>query len=454
MLPYTPLHHLLLAEAGRPLVMTSGNLSDEPMVHEDRDALLRLGGIADLFLVHDREIENRCDDSVARVIAGKPVVLRRARGYVPRPLPVARPFARSVLACGAHLKNTFCLAAADQAWLGPHVGDLETLESCRSFEESVLRLERFLGVEPQVIAHDLHPDYFSTRYARARAEAIKVGVQHHHAHVASAMAEHGLPGPVIGVAYDGTGYGTDGTAWGGEVLVAHYRGFERVATFRPLRLPGGDTAIREIWRMALALLDDAFEGGAPLERIPLFAGIALRQRDVVRRMVAAELNAPLAHGVGRYFDALGAIVLGRSVSHYEGQVALEWNLVADPRERNAYPFAVEEVAGRPAELDLRPLVRAAVADLLEGRPASKISGRFHATLAAATAELVRLAIARAGRLPVVLTGGCFQNPRLAEETRDALAPLAVHLHHEVPPGDGGIALGQALVADAQVRAAT
>jgi hydrogenase maturation protein HypF len=455
LLPYAPLHHLLLAEAGRPLVMTSGNLSDEPMVHEDSEALARLHGVADLFLVHDREIENRCDDSVARVIARKPVVLRRARGYVPRSLTLARPLARPVLACGAHLKNTFCLAARERAFLGPHIGDLETLESCRSFEESVLRLERFLGIEPEVIAHDLHPDYFSTRYARARPEATKVAVQHHHAHVASGMAEHGLTGPVIGVAYDGTGYGTDGTAWGGEILIASLDGFERVATFRPLRLAGGETAIREVWRAALALLDDAFEKEPPLERIPLFAGIAPGRKEVVRRMMATGLNAPLAHGVGRYFDALGALVLGRSLSHYEGQVALEWNLVADPAERRSYPFALEEAAaGGPVQLDLRPLVRAAVAELLEGRPASTISGRFHATLAAATAELVRLAVTRAGRIPVVLTGGCFQNARLAEDTRDALSPLSVHLHHEVPPGDGGIALGQALVADALVRART
>jgi hydrogenase maturation protein HypF len=360
-----------------------------------------------------------------------------------------------VLACGAHLKNTFCLAAREQAWLGPHIGDLETLESCRSFEESVLRLERFLGIEPEVIAHDLHPDYFSTRYAGARPEAVKIGVQHHHAHVASAMAEHALAGPVIGVAYDGTGFGTDGTAWGGEILIASLDRFERVATFRPLCLPGGDTAIREVWRIALALLDDAFEKEPPLPQLPLFTGIPSRQTEVVRRMIAADLNAPRAHGVGRYFDALGAIVLGRSVSHHEGQVALEWNLIADPRERRSYPFAIEEAAeGGPAQLDLRPLVRAAVADLLAGRAAPTISGRFHATLAVATAELVRLAVAHAGHLPVVLTGGCFQNARLAEDTRDVLLPLSVHLHHEVPPGDGGIALGQALVADALVRAGT
>jgi hydrogenase maturation protein HypF len=220
-------------------------------------------------------------------------------------------------------------------------------------------------------------------------------------------------------------------------------------------LAGGDAAIREVWRIALALLDDAFDKDPPLRDIPLFATIPPRQTETVRRMIAGGFNTPLAHGVGRYFDALGAIVLGRTVSHYEGQVALEWNLAADPGEARTYPFAIEDLGGGgPAQLDLRPLVRAAVADLVEGRPASTISGRFHATLAGATADLVRLAVARAGPLPVVLTGGCFQNARLAEDTQAALAPLAVHLHHQVPPGDGGIALGQALVADACVRART
>ncbi len=452
MLPYTPLHHLLLADTGRPLVMTSGNLSDEPMVQDDADALARLGGVADLFLVHDRAIENRCDDSVVRLVAGRPLVLRRARGYVPRGLPLARPLARPVLACGAQLKNTFCLATRDQAWLGPHIGDLDTLESARAYEEAIPRFERFLGIAPEVVAHDLHPDYFSTRYALARPEATKIAVQHHHAHVASAMAEHGLAGTVIGVAYDGTGCGTDASAWGGEILLAGYESFERVATFRPLALAGGDTAIREVWRLALALLDDAFDGDPPLHRLALFADIPRSRRDVVRRMIAARLHAPAAHGVGRYFDAVGAIVLGRAVSHFEGEVALAWNLAADPGERRSYPFAVEEAAaGRPPQLDLRPLTRSAVRDLLEGRSPATISGRFHATLAAATAELVRIAVARAGRVPVVLTGGCFQNARLAEDTSRALAPLSVHLHREVPAGDGGIALGQALVADARVR---
>jgi hydrogenase maturation protein HypF len=450
MLAYTPLHHLLLAAAGRPLVMTSGNLSGEPIVHRDAEALERLAAIADAFLVHDREIQNRCEDSVARVVAGSPVVLRRARGYVPRGLAVPRGFARPVLACGAQLNNTFCLAAGQTAYLAPHVGDLDSLESCRAFEEAVERLERFLAIRPGVIAHDLHPDYHSTSYALARAEPLKIGVQHHHAHVASAMAEHQLPGPVLGVAYDGTGYGGDGTSWGGELLLARYESFERLATFRPIRLAGGDRAIREVWRIALALLDDAFEGAPPLDAIPLFRRVAAREVAGVRRMIARGVNAPLAHGVGRYFDALGAIGLGRSASSYEGQVALEWNLTADVGERGRYPFAVE--AGSARQLDLRPLVRAAVEDLRAGVSAAVVSGRFHNTLADATADLVRVAALQVGHLPVVLSGGCFQNALLAERVLERLRPdFDVRLHGEVPPGDGGIALGQALVADAKLR---
>jgi hydrogenase maturation protein HypF len=454
MLAYTPLHHLLLERGGRPLVMTSGNLSEEPMAAGDDEARTRLGGIADLFLAHDRAIENRCDDSVARVIAGRRTVLRRSRGYVPRPIALRRPLRRSVLACGAHLKNTFCLAAGDQAWLGPHIGDLDNLEAGRAFEEQVERLQRFLGVRPEVIAHDLHPDYFSTAYARRRPEPLKVAVQHHHAHVASALAEHGLEGPVLGLAWDGTGYGTDGTAWGGELLLASADGCERLATLRPLPLAGSDEAIRHVWRIALAALDDAFDGRPPLERLPLFDQVAPRDVAVVRRMVARGLRSPLAHGAGRWFDALGAIGLGRTRSTYEGQVALEWNLVADDAEAEAYPFELvpRAASGEGAglvEVDLRPMARRAVEDLLAGVRAAIVSARFHETLAEAAAALVRRAARTHGRLPVVLTGGCFQNKRLAEAVLRRLeGTFDVRLHGEVPPGDGGIALGQALVADA------
>jgi hydrogenase maturation protein HypF len=327
------------------------------------------------------------------------------------------------------------------------------LETYQSFEESVTRMERFLGVRPEVIAHDLHPGYLSTVYAGARGDAIKIGVQHHHAHVASVMAEHGLAGPVLGVAYDGTGYGTDGTAWGGEVLVADYERFERFATFRPLALAGSDTAIRQIWRIALALLDDAFDGAAPLDASSLFKQIPTRQVNVVRQMIARGVNAPLARGVGRYFDALGALALARPVSRYEGQIATEWNLIADPAETGLYPFSIAR-DGLPYTLDLRPLVRAAVADLAAGDPPATISAKFHNAIVAATVEMVRSAADRFGRLPVVLTGGCFQNARLAEGVhRELSADFAVYLHRNVPPGDGGIALGQALVADAIARRA-
>jgi hydrogenase maturation protein HypF len=312
-------------------------------------------------------------------------------------------------------------------------------------------MERFLGIHPEVIAHDLHPGYLSTTYARKRPEATKIAVQHHHAHVASAMAENGLAGPVLGLAWDGTGYGTDGTAWGGELLLAGYAGFRRIATFRPISLPGSDAAIREVWRIALALLDDAFAGEPPLDAFALFREVPDKTVALVRQMIAADLQSPRARGVGRLFDGLGALGLNRAASRYEGQVALEWNLAADPAETGRYPFALD-CAASPWELDPRPLVRAAVADLLAGRPPAVVSARFHNTLAAAAGEMVRAAVREAGPLPVVLTGGCFQNALLAERVLAELAPgIPVHLHCEIPPGDGGIALGQALVADAVVR---
>ncbi len=450
-LPYTPLHHLLLHLAGRPLVMTSGNLADEPICRTNDEAVTRLGHIADLLLVHDRDIANRCDDSVARVVAGRPLLLRRSRGWVPRAVALAHPVARPILACGAQLKNTFCLAAGDTAYLGPHVGDLDSPEALAFFDEAVARMEQLLRIEPEVIAHDLHPDYLSTRYALSRGAPLTIGVQHHHAHIASAMAEHGLAGPVIGVAYDGTGWGTDGTAWGGEIMVAGAAEAHRIASFRPLPLAGGDTAIREVWRIALAMVDDAFDGEAPLDRLPLFHQVPLASVIVVRKMLRGGFNSPLARGVGRWFDGMGALGLGLAASAYEGRVAVAWNEVADPGEREAYPIAVDRT-NMPWEIDPRPMVRAAVEDLLDGAPPAIVSARFHETLIQVTSALVRATSCRVGRLPVVLTGGAFQNPRLAEGVHASLTgDLEVHLHREVPPGDGGIALGQALVADAMAR---
>lgn len=450
MLPYTPVHHLLMRDAGRPLVMTSANLSDEPLAYQNSEALRRLRGIADLFLMHDRDIETRCDDSVARVIAGSPVILRRSRGYVPRGVKVTPPFEVPVLACGGMLKNAVCVGLGDSAYFGPHIGDLESLETYESFEQSIDRIQQFLRVEPAIIACDLHPDYPSTAYAQRR-EAVTIGVQHHHAHVASAMAEHGLPGPVIGVAYDGTGYGTDGAAWGGEVLVAGYETFERVATLRPIRLAGGDAAIRQPWRTALALVEDAFDGDAPLADLSLFSAIPVADVTVVRQMLVSAFRSPLAHGAGRYFDGIGALVLPRARARYEGQIALEVNGVADPDEHRCYGYAIDR-ACVPIEVDLRPMVRDVVADLIDGVVPPVIAARFHNTLTAATVDIVREVARDCGPLPVVLSGGCFQNARLAEATAAALAPhCPVYLHREVPPGDGGLALGQAVVAAAVAR---
>jgi len=452
LLAYTPLHHLLLGEVDRPLVMTSGNLSEEPIAFEDADALRRLAGIADLFLIHDRPIASRCDDSVGRIVGGRPVLLRRARGYVPRPVRVAHRFSRPMLAVGAQKKNAVCLARGDEATLGPHLGDLDNLETLEAFEAAVARLEAFLSLRPELLACDLHPLYLSTRYARERAASLGVPlveVQHHHAHAAAAMAEHGLQGPVLALCWDGTGLGTDGTAWGGELLRVERSRFERLATFRPLPLAGGDLAIREPWRIALAAVQDALGEEAPLDRLPLFCKVPEREMSVARRMLATGFNSPKAHGAGRAFDAAGALTLGRARSRFEGQVALSLDAAADPAEPGSYPFGIASAAGGPEELDLRPLWRALVQDLLEAEPPGTIAGRFHGALARAATELVRRAVRRDGRLPLVLTGGCFQNARLVHGIQAALSgSMRVVLHETIPPGDGGIALGQAAVADA------
>ncbi len=447
-LPYTPLHELLLARVGRPLVMTSGNRSDEPMAVENDEAVTRLAGIADFFLVHDRPIATRTDDSVARVIAGEPVLLRRARGYVPGSFSAPVAFSEPVLAVGGQLKNTFCLGNRELLTLGPHVGDLDELSTTESYAAMIDRLERFLEVKPEVLAHDLHPDYETTRYARERPARLRIGVQHHHAHVAAVMAEHGLQGPVVGVAFDGTGYGPDGAAWGGEVLLAGYAGYERVATVRGLHLAGGERAIRDAWRVALAVLDDAFDGAPPLASLPLFATVAERDVANVRQVLRAGLQVVQAHGVGRVFDAAGALVLGRPRASFEAQLAMTLEQSADGHG-DPYPFDLDRTR-TPWEIDLRPMWRALVKELIAGRPASLVSARFHATLGAATAATVRAVLDRENVRPVVLAGGCFGNARLTAEVLRRLDGLDVHLPRRVPPGDGGLALGQAVVAAARL----
>jgi hydrogenase maturation protein HypF len=446
-LPYTPLHELLLERLNRPLVMTSGNVSDEPMAVDTADALARLSGIADGFLTHDRPIATRTDDSVARIVAGAPMLLRRARGYVPDSLHSPIGFREPVLAVGGQMKNTFCIGNRELLTLGPHVGDLDDLPTFESYVEMISRLEHFLEVKAEVLAHDLHPDYQSTRYAMERPAHLRIGVQHHHAHVVAVMAEHRLEGPVLGVSFDGTGFGPDGAAWGGEFLLADYGGYERLGTLRTMPLVGGERAIREAWRVTLAALDDAFDGAPPIDQLDLFT--ALTQREVlnVRQLLKSGFQVTPAHGAGRLFDAAAALILARPRATYEAQLAMALEHVA---RGAAEPWPFELAPSAPWQLDLRPMWRALVKDVLAGVAAPLLSARFHATLGAGTAAMVRALLEREGPRPVVLSGGCFANARLVDEVMTRLFDLDVHLPRRAPVGDGGLALGQAVVAAARL----
>ena len=443
MLPYSPLHHLVLADVQTTLVMTSGNVSDEPIAYDNGDALARLGPIADLFLLHDRPIHMRTDDTVVR----PPVVLRRSRGHVPGAIALPVAAARPLLACGAELKNTFCVAKGARAWVGHHVGDLENYETLRSFSEGIAHFERLFAVAPEVVAHDLHPEYLSTKYALERDGVEHVAVQHHHAHLAACLAEHGERGPAVAAIYDGTGYGIDGTIWGGEILVGGLAAFERAGALRAVRLPGGAQAIRQPWRMACAWLAEAGEDDVP----PALAARVspARWRDVAR-LARGGLASPVTTSAGRLFDAISALCGVRAEVHYEGQAAIELEAACDPNERGAYPLAVE--AGPPIVLDPRETVRAAAADAADGTPAGVIAARFHRALAAATAEALVLAAARHGLDVAVLSGGTFANRVLLDDVtrRARIAGLRVLVPERLPPNDGGISYGQAAVAAARL----
>ena len=439
MLPYSPLHHLLLADVGEPLVMTSGNVSDEPIAYEDDDALERLAPIADLVVLHDRPIQTRVDDSVLRVAGGRPLPLRRSRGAVPSLLALPEPARRHVLACGAELKSTFCLARGRRAWVSHHIGDLKTAETLASFQEGVRHFERLFAVTPEVVAHDLHPDYLSTTYALAREGVEHVAVQHHHAHLAACLAEHGESGPAVGAIFDGTGLGTDGTVWGGEILVGDLRGFERAGHLWPVPQPGGDQAVREPWRMACSWLKAAGD-----ER-PL-PGIDAARWRAVGRLAETGMAAPVTTSVGRLFDAMSALCGLRTEVTYEGQAAIELEAACDPTERGAYAFDV--VMG---VLDARPAILAARRDITRGVDAGIVAARFHHALADATADNCARLSGDRGLDVVVLSGGAFQNRRLLERTAKRLerAGLRVLVPARLPPNDGGIAFGQAAVAAAR-----
>ena len=424
MLPYSPLHHLLMEACPFPVVATSGNLSDEPIATDNDDGRARLGETVDLFLLHDRPIARPCDDSVARVVRGRPSVMRRARGYAP--LPVFLGFdLPPVLAVGGHLKNTIAIATGRQVFLSQHVGDLDTLEARAAFERAITDLCRLYRFEPKLVACDLHPDYASTRWALASGLPV-VQIQHHQAHVAACAVENGLRGPYLGVAWDGTGFGTDGTIWGGEFFLADGAKFERVAYLRPFRLPGGEVAVRQGWRSAASLLEAALGPEAVPER---------PRRSIVLQMLARGVNAPWTTSVGRLFDAVASIAGVTDESRFEGQAAMLLERQIDTATDDAYPLI---------DGDWAPMIEAVRRDVVRGEGAAHVSARFHNALA----NWIVSVADEAGVPQVALSGGVFQNGYLVERTAALLEArgFQVYTHQRVPPNDGGIALGQAVIA--------
>ncbi len=479
MLPYTPLHYLLFADPEQqpvvfnmpPLVMTSGNLSEEPICTANDEARRRLAPLADAFLMHDREIHVRCDDSVVRMF---PAVLpamrknpgaavypvRRSRGYAPDPLRLAVD-APPLLATGAELKNTFCLARGRYAFLSHHIGDLENYETLRSFEEGVAHFERLFRVQPQAIAYDLHPDYLATRYALERAERqglAAIGVQHHHAHIAACMAENGLDSEqqVIGVAFDGTGYGEDGAIWGGEFLIAGYASCQRAAHLAYTRLPGGDKAVREPWRTALAWLHTAgIEWDAdlpPVRYASSLAGPSMRPLDVLSQQLHTGLNAPLTSSMGRLFDAVAALAGLRAVVNYEAQAAIELEALVDGREPGYYACDLRQDKDGMI-LDPARLLHGVIADLRSGEGQPVIAARFHSGVARMVCDTCLELRRRFNLTEVVLSGGVWQNTFLLALTAGLLQQerFNIYIHRQVPANDGGLALGQAVVAIARLN---
>jgi hydrogenase maturation protein HypF len=460
MLPYTPLHHLLLhhfAQALAPrhpaiLVMTSGNLSEEPIAYRDDDAGERLAAIAEGMLTHNRDIHIRCDDTVMRIVAGGEQFFRRSRGYAPEPIPLTHNLKVPILACGGHLKNTFCLGKGRQAFISHHIGDLENLETLTSFHEGIEHFQRIFAIAPEVVAYDLHPEYLATKYALASDIPQKIGVQHHHAHIASVLAEHKLTEPVIGIAADGTGYGTDGTIWGGEVLIADLVDFERSTYLHPVPLPGGEQAIRQPWRMAAVYLAQAF--GDAWNRdldIPFVRQLDHPRWNILAQMITRGVNSPLTSSLGRLFDAVAALIGLRNTVLYEGQAAIELEALASTvqtiRIQRCYPFEIN------GQMDVAPLIRAIVEDLQQGMALPQIAWNFHRSIAELLATAC-LTIREQSRLQVVaLSGGVFQNRLLLEQLMARLREMAfrVYINQRVPPNDGGISFGQLAVAVARLQ---
>jgi len=451
MLPYTPIHHLLMEKDFTALVMTSANQVDEPICIENREALSRLKGIADFYLFHNRDILVRCDDSVAAVMGQNPVLLRRSRGWAPKPVSLKRSYP-DVLALGPHLKATLCILKGGLAYLSPHIGDLETPEARDFHRESLRLMERIAECRPDVIACDLHPAYWTTRLAEELPHTEIIRVQHHHAHIVSAMAENGLSGEMIGLAMDGTGYGQDGTAWGGEVLVADEVDFRRAGHIRPYPLPGAEKAVKEPWRVAASLLRESFGDTwhRVAEKLPL--GVKAGHFNVLENMMARGFNSPLTSSLGRVFDGVAAILGTRHTVSFEGQAAMELETLATSRSTRRYPFEITK-NGDSTVLDLRPLVRAVAEDRIRGKDPAAITTAFHQTIIGAIAAMSAAVREQTGLGKAVLSGGCFQNRVLLEGAVHELERdgFEVYTHRSLPANDGCIALGQAVIAAARIQ---
>jgi hydrogenase maturation protein HypF len=440
MLPYTPLHHLLCGELGFPLVATSGNLADEPICIEEGQALERLGGIADLFLVHNRPIRRHADDSIARLVAGRELVLRRARGYAPLPVRCSSPLPPA-LALGAHLKNTVALALGHRAFLSQHLGDLETAPALEAFDQALGDLQQLYAAHPTAVACDLHPDYLSTRRAQELGLRV-VEVQHHYAHVLACMAENHLDPPALGVCWDGAGYGPDGTVWGGEFLLVDERGYRRLARLRPFPLPGGDQAAREPRRAALGLLWSLYGEETLALDLPTLHAFTATELRVLAQMLRRGFNAPLSSSAGRLFDAAASLLGLRQHNRFEGQAAMQLEFALEEGNGDAYPMNL--LSGEPATLDWGPMIEALLTDQRSGVGLGRISARFHKGLVEGILAVARVA----GQEQVALSGGCFQNQYLCERAIARLRQegFRPHWHQRIPPNDGGIALGQLVAA--------
>ena len=466
MLPYTPLHHLIIRESRLPLIMTSGNVSDEPIAYKDSEALERLKGIADYFLVHDREIFMRCDDSVVKVVEDKETILRRSRGYAPSPVRLQYSFPKPVLACGAFLKNTFCLARGNHAFLSHHIGDLENTETMNSYETAIEHYKRLFSIEPEAIAYDLHPEYLSTKYALAQKDTIsKIGVQHHHAHIVSCMAENGIHHKVIGVAFDGLGYGDDNKFWGGEFLIADFSEYERAGHLDYVPMPGGEQAIKEPWRMAVSYLYQIYGNDIPLINTPLtphFTGETKTILDhpkikVLLKMLSQRIHCPLTSSMGRLFDGVASLLDLQHSVNYEGQAAIKLESIADEHITEHYPFDIDVSAGArcgvPFIIQWQPIIKHILADVQCKVANPIISARFHNSIVDMVYQVCIILRGSKGINDVVLSGGVFQNTFLlcGLVKKLKLQGFTVYTHKKVPCNDGGISLGQAVIAGERLK---